>query len=741
VSKGTLTALLVLCALVGAALDRPADFAARAAVQESLAGVHPRFRADWLRQRGLDNSDYTTFRRPDSGAGLRLVGRWPWGPSWELCGRDSLLFLGSGSGVRILSIADSAHPRQLGQISCRGLVSQVAVRDSLLFVACGAWGAQLYSVADPAAPRELGTIDAVVVDLCIRDSLCYTVGGDSLRIYNVANASEPEWLSSRRDSGSVVAAAAGHLYSAGRYTMNVYDVGDPVAPIWVNSRGGAYLAVETRNSLLFCTGIQPSYFTILDIVDPADIRPLSTLNDYGGGDLCVAGHYVYLSCTYNRHGLFVIDIADSTSPQVRGSYIPDGAEQWEPYVPESGRHSYLACWYGGLSVADVRAPYAPTEIWSGFKAYQAVDVDVDGSRAYVADAAAGLQLLDVTSSADPQQTGQYDTLGGAEARAVVARDSFAFLSWFGGSGRRFLRVLNVADPSQPTLVAAESCFNAPQDMVLRDSLIYAAEANRFQIFNVARPRQPVLVGSCVAGDLTRAGLVVGDTVAYFVGSFDGMQVFSVANPAAPRLLATVGDIRAMGCDVVDTLLYVGDYDDSLHIWSVANPAQPRQVSSVYATRCGYGVAVIDRYAYVGCDARVRVFDVSNPMNPREVASGATPYEISRVVTDGQHVYVCCWDAGVCIFDSTSTGIAGWTARRREHLTPNVCPSPARDRILIRQVGRGAVRLRDAAGRTVAVSPAARGASLDSELDISGLSPGVYFAEDIGGEWVCKFVKQ
>ena len=163
--KPVLTILLTIV-VVGSAVGRRPEFEEWQAAQESLSSVHPRMRAGWLAERGYDNSEYTTFRRPDSN-GLRCIGRWPWGPSWELCGRDSLLFLGSGSGVRILSIADSTNPRMLGQINARGLINQLVVQDTLLYVACGSWGAQVYSVADPADPQELGSMDAVVYDLSL----------------------------------------------------------------------------------------------------------------------------------------------------------------------------------------------------------------------------------------------------------------------------------------------------------------------------------------------------------------------------------------------------------------------------------------------------------------------------------------------------------------------------------------------------------------------------------------------
>jgi hypothetical protein len=646
---------LSLLLAAAAALGSGLSFQERAAVQESLSRVHPRMRASWLKEHGLDDSYYTTFRRPDS-QGLREVGRWPWGPSWELAGRDTFLYLSSGSGVRILSIADSVQPRTLGQINARGLVSQVVVQDSLLFVACGSWGAQIYSVTDPASPRELGSMDAVIGDLCVKDTLCYAVGGDSFRIYNVASPTQPARIGAVRDSGDLVVVANGHAFSAGRWVMNVYNVTNPARPVWANSRGGPAYAMFVRRNLLFCSSVQPDNMTVLNISNPLSITQVSKVDGYGGDGLFVDDSYAYLSCDYEHSGLFVIDVSDSSRPVLRDSINPMGVTEWDPYVPHSPGYGYLADDYGGLVVLDLHDVNNISESWSGYSAGQSVDVAVDNGRAYVANGWVGTQIVDVTDPSRPFSLGVYDTSDSRGTNAVAARDSFAFVGMSGAYGRRSLRVLDVSTPSDPTLVAEDSCHGWPQDFVLRDSLLYMVEAYMFQVFNVARPREPRLVGGCVAGDLTRAGLVVRDTLAYFIGPFDGLEVFDVADPTAPHLVNTVAEIRAAGCDVIDSLLYVGDYDDSLHIWSFANPLAPYQLSSVFATRSGYGVAVLGRYAYVGCDSRVRVFDVLDPRNPVEVGSCATPYEIRRVEAGDGYVYVCCWEAGVSIFDTFQAGV-------------------------------------------------------------------------------------
>jgi hypothetical protein len=106
-TRAILVALcLGLLAATGVAADFPRSFQEHAAVQESLARVHPRMRASWLRERGVEDPYYTAVRRPDSGQGLREVGRWSYGPSYDVDGRttpsETLVALARGSGVSLL---------------------------------------------------------------------------------------------------------------------------------------------------------------------------------------------------------------------------------------------------------------------------------------------------------------------------------------------------------------------------------------------------------------------------------------------------------------------------------------------------------------------------------------------------------------------------------------------------------------------------------------------------------------
>ncbi|MEO0020425.1 MAG: T9SS type A sorting domain-containing protein [candidate division WOR-3 bacterium] len=730
--------LLILSVVAAEARTGFPDFA----LKESLARVHPRMRAPWLRERGIDDPHYS-FKKLAS-TGLRCIGRWPWGPSWELCGRDSLLFLGSGSGVRILSISDSIRPQMLGHINARGLISQLAVKDTLLYVACGNFGAQIYNISNPANPRELGSMDAVIYDLAVVDTLCYTVGSkyppnDSLRIYNVADPAHPVEVGAVCDSGNVLIVANGYAFVAGNVTsMNVYDVRNPVLPNWINSRGGHYLTLFPRENLLFCSGVQPDYFSVLDISNPGSITEIGRINGYGGWALYVDDYFAYLSCTYEHQGLYIIDITDSTRPQLRGSINPEGDNEWDFYVPQPLSYGYLAADYGGLVVIDLHNVNSPTEVWSGYKAHQAMDVHLDNSRCYVAEQCAGLRILDVTDPSNPQDLGEYDTIGVLDVRSATARDSFAFITYW-GNRRRFLRVLDVTDPLQPIFAAEESCFNPPMDIVLRDSFLYLAEANRFQVVNIARPRQPRLVGSC---DGDGVAIVVQDSFAYTAAG--AVRITNIARPDSPFVVSTINAF-AYGIAMRDTFIYLPYGYDTLRVYSAANPQAPRLLGFTPLHTHLWDVALAESVAAVATFDGLELVSLDNPSQPQWCGAIRTPYGPRRVVYSAPYFYTAMWDAGVGVYSVESVGLSELRTAEVRPTQLTVSPNPARNHLKVSFISVPAqnINLRDVTGRSVSPMAIKTESGNVLTLDLSNLTAGVYFLEVKAAKKLnnVKFVKQ
>ena len=290
-----------------------------------------------------------------------------------------------------------------------------------------------------------------------------------------------------------------------------------------------------------------------------------------------------------------------------------------------------------------------------------------------------------------------------------------------------------------------SLLNPAEDVVLRDSFVYVAANHRFQIVNVARPRSPVVVGTCGLPILYDVyGMCLQDTLAY-VSTYP-LAIINIANPSQPE---TIGSIPCgtWGVFVSDTLAYLGA--TSFQVWDVASPTAPVFVDSLSFGPLVYGSVVVDSRAYVACADSLRLVDVSDPHNMRVIAQHSLPYIGWKVVYDSPYVYVATLDAGVCIFETTATGVAELPKPSRPWSSIRLAPNPARNwvDVIVTSPLTSPCRLSliDVDGREVASVKLVSGPSQERRTRISlrNLAPGLYFlrAGTEGWSGVLKIVKQ
>jgi hypothetical protein len=742
-----LVAVLLGAVLAAAALAGVPEFERYRAVQESLARVPPRLRGRWLNERGLElpgvNAPIPASSPNSESTSLRLVGKWGRGPSVEVTGKDSLVFLSLGSEVAIINFADTADPQVLAEVQATGLVAQAAVRDSFLYVGCnsGQAGIEVWNIGNPSAPVFRGRTPTLLSDFCVRDTFLYltqSLSGlnDTFKVYSVASPANVYLLGSCQDSGDAVTVTNNAAFLADRWGLYSIDVSDPRNPHRVGSYSGVPIEVEARGNICCATFMNPNQpdwlrFSILNVSDPANIQPIASLDSAGGYDIYLEGQLAFISGYYTGgHEFEILNIGDSAHPTRVGSYATPGPNNGVWAINDWTR-AYVADGFQGLAVLDLSNLGSPQLDTFMLGADLAEDITVNGPWVYVANEQAGLQILSVADPTHPVAVGNYDTFGFRPMYATVAaRDSFAYVDSRSG-GRRFFRSVDVSDRANPVFAGDCELFNPPEDIVLRDSFAYCAEAYRFQVVNVARPRQPVLVGSCVTGDLHMAGLWLQGNLAYLAGAYDGIYIVDVTDPRNPAPVRILNGMSAWGCCVVDTFLYVPDFDDSLHIWSVANLFNVYQVGSVHVAGSGYDVKVLGDYAYVGAYG-LGVVNVADPRNPVLVDYYVTPDDVRRVVCDSGRVYAACWSAGVCIFDTFSTAVT----------EPSPAPTPERRVRLLGSVTNGRATIEfsganrkevylqvfDIAGNRIGRADALalnRSAVTRHQIDLTGRAAGVY----------------
>jgi hypothetical protein len=148
----------------------------------------------------------------------------------------------------------------------------------------------------------------------------------------------------------------------------------------------------------------------------------------------------------NQGGL-VVDLSDPASPVLMaGLPSPTGDAPQQLYVQE-GR--LWAIWDERVSWMDVSQPRpGPAELAVVLPdGMEPTDLEVVGTLAYVADAHAGLAVLDISDPAAPVQIGRLETPGHARAIALGS-DGLGYIA----DSECGLRVINLQDPTHPAEV-------------------------------------------------------------------------------------------------------------------------------------------------------------------------------------------------------------------------------------------------------------------------------------------------
>ncbi len=702
------------------------------AVMDSLRAVHPRLRAAWLHDRGFPD-----VTRPSlDSQGLRVVGRWSFGPASDVDGSvtptETIVALARGSGVSLLRLSrgESLRVNLLSDINSDGLAYQVRIRDSLLLVSTGA-GLDLYSVADVRSPIRLSTIGMVCTGFDFRDSLLYALGNnDSFRVYSIAEPAAPRLLGACRDSGGSVSVAGNTAFIAEGGGLYAIDVSNPSSPHRVGSYPGWAISATARGDICCVTFGNPNEprwlrFSVLDVSDPTNMQQIGYIDSCGGYDVYLDGSLAFISGYYTGgHEFQIVSIADSTHPVRVGDCTTLGYN-FGVWANASTGAAFVADDYCGLDAINIVDLGHPRVDSVALRVGFAKDVSIDGNLCYVASEMAGLKVLDISVPSVPCWVGDMDTAyDDLVSWAVAARDSFAYVSW--GPGSSPLRSIDVTDPSHPRMAAGCGTTTWPEDMVLRDSFLYVAEDYVFQIVNVARPRAPQVVGTCGLPERSRE-VILSDTLAY-VANFGGVLVLSVARPDNPRVVANWPRL-VTGIDMQDTVLYAvtysNDTDDVLLSLSIANPAAPYVLDSVIVPRTMHDVAVVDTIAY--CAGWEMAFvSVADPRNLHRLPDRWVPPSwIRRVIYAPPYIYTCCTDGGVCIHETLETGISEEAKRSvvgQVTVAPTVTTGWVRFLTNDAEPWQGQVTVYDATGAQCAVTSGFNGSR---NIDLSSAPGGVY----------------
>jgi hypothetical protein len=314
---------------------------------------------------------------------------------------------------------------------------------------------------------------------------------------------------------------------------------------------------------------------------------------------------------------------------------------WEPRNVLVSQHiAYIAASSAGIRIVDVTDAANPIEIgW--FDTQNALGLDVSGSYLYVADDAS-LKILNIANPSQPELVGECNIPNnGRYIRSVVVHGSYAYVAadYYG------VRIINVEDPSEPYQVGMFQC--TAEDLRIAWPYLFVA-SYEFLVLDISNPTSPIQIGCCPDDSYINNRIDILGNLAFTSDSDYEINIIDISVPQTPTFLSQwylpefPYNICAYGSKI-----YVPT-ETRIIIYDIQNPAAPTITGSLSSN--AVSIDVMNDIAYVCEGGGLLVVDVSDSSNPQEIAALDRTGSIFDVAVFDSYMYLPITGHGLRIFD-------------------------------------------------------------------------------------------
>ncbi len=368
-------------------------------------------------------------------------------------------------------------------------------------------------------------------------------------------------------------------------------------------------------------------------------------------DAIIDSDYAYL---VNYYGLEIWDISDPTSAEkISCLKIPGYVD----FVTVRDGLAYVAD--NDLWIADVENPADPLLIGHAEAHGKVQSIILYGDLAYLADG--GLSVVSIEDPTEPRLIGRGDA-DIRSARSVALKDDWAFVSGYNG-----IYTFSIEDHERPTLEGTLESRYYNNDIVVRDSLLYACLDDSFSILDCSNPLEMIPVDGFIndhtydlelwnnlaflsyqrywitisdISDPTSIeqltviesgpdflyrpnvyGIAVGNDLLLACEKHYGFEIFDISNINNVDSIGGGQSIPEHCAHYIDKdgdYIYVATGGDGLEVYSVIDPFRPVMVGSTGETFVlGYlPIQAYNSYVYYASSSWIRIFDVHDSENPQ-----------------------------------------------------------------------------------------------------------------------------
>lgn len=236
------------------------------------------------------------------------------GPASTLSVVDDHAYIAHSRGLRVVNVADSSRPVQVGTFALDTVADyqEVVVIGNRAYFAFVSYnyseqdvgGLHILDISNPAAPTRLGFFPHLAGEVAIIDNYAYLPGGNDMIVVDVSDPAHPKQVNVIPDVDGGHFVVAGQLAYVVGYDVEVLDVSNPATPIEIGSAPPSGIDIAIADNKAYVAGGKGGLHT-LDVSFPPAPSEIN-FYDIQGSAVAVTTHNdnIYVASGYG--GLVIL---------------------------------------------------------------------------------------------------------------------------------------------------------------------------------------------------------------------------------------------------------------------------------------------------------------------------------------------------------------------------------------------------------------------------------------------------
>ena len=557
-----------------------------------------------------------------------------------------------GSRIEVVDLSTPTQPELLGVFNSDRRITSLDVENDLVYIHEEGSGLQILDFRHPNQPilrsdttvnaehrpPESGSGGRSILD----GNTYFGMGWDGFRVINSHNITQAEYDTLGEVNG--LTAKGQYLYVAeGWEGIEVFDISDPKQPLPIGNaktRGqalsvtvsGEYLYVFEGAGGLSIFRLPSESVTIVEHPTGVNVaagdRTTLTVRVYGGG---TKNHQWY----QGESGDVSRPVTGGNGPTFTTPPLTGATAYWVRINSEGSVNDSQTARINLVPPVTVELLGRwPSEGHSRNGPGSAVDVAVSGQYAFLADSSGGLRILDVSDPAQPSLVGSYRS----NVRRLAANGNIVYLE------SDTFQVLDISDPAHPKQIENFSENNG--DLFLTKKFAYRQ-------FGGGLTRLDRQIADLPPVGTADEEMSVDETYAAIAQRWGGFRIIDQSIPTEPRWGATYySDAPTEDVAWQDNIACVilGEELPGLELVDMSDPRHPTRLARIVLQRVN-NVAITGSYACVTGE-RLRIYDFSDPDQLVRVGSHDLGGETYGIQVIGDTAFVAAGRQGLLIYRLT-----------------------------------------------------------------------------------------